>query len=162
MSGLVGVAFTFWTTLAEPQNTKLKHGLWITTIACFFLASLRVWVNERKEVERLRLETNKEINQIIREFAEIKLSLLTSRSDYQVSQELQRLKLFLHKHSFLLNRSDLREFYMKWILPQGLPLQFGAPITLTQTLWQELREQLAQIDLQSQPPAQEAITSPTA
>lgn len=159
MSGLAGVVFSFWTAFTDPHNIRLKQGLWVTTIACFCIASYRVWENERRKVERLQKETDKEANQIIGEFAEIRMSLLTSSVDFFISKELQRLKLFLHKHAFLLNRSDISEFYLKWVLPYELPLQLGAPITLTSAQWQALKEHLIQIDLRSQSAMPQLVTA---
>lgn len=161
MSGLAGVVFSFWTALADPQNAKLKHGLWLTAAICLFISSYRVWGSERKQLEQLQNESEKEIRQMIREFEEIKTSLLTSGIDFIVSRELQRLKLFLHKHLFLLNRTDVREFYLKWILPHELPLQVGAALSLTGSSWRELREDLLHIDLRLSPLTAELPASNT-
>lgn len=45
---------------------------------CFILGSYRVWSKEHAEVQRLKAEAEKEINQIVREFEEIKANILLS------------------------------------------------------------------------------------
>jgi hypothetical protein len=148
MSGGASVAFTFWAILTDPNNVNLRKGLWIVSALCFIVASYRVWSREHKEVHRLQAETEKEINQIVREFNEIKANILLSTLEPVIAAELKRLKAFLHKYPGLLG-SNLGKFYETFIAPREIHLHYGASLDFKQAEYKQMKEQLAQIDLRS-------------
>jgi len=84
---------------------------------------------------------------LISEFEEIKANIILSTLAHVIAAELKRLKVFLHKQSFLLNREDVREFYGNWIAPFEIHLEFGASLDLKQAQYDQLKEQLSEIDL---------------
>lgn len=90
--------------------------------------------------------------QFISEFEEIKANILFSTLAHVIGAELKRLKTFLHKHSFLLNRKDISDFYVNWIAPFEIHLEFGASLDLKQAQYEQMKEQLANIDLRSATP----------
>jgi hypothetical protein len=146
MSGAASVAFTFWAIFTDPNNVNLRKGLWIVTALCFIIGSYRVWSKEHSEAHRLEGETEKEINQIVREFTEIKTSILMSRLDEVIAAELKRLKAFLHKYPGLLS-SDLGKFYETFIAPKEVHLHYGTSLNFEQAEYKQMKEQLAQIEL---------------
>ena len=146
MSGAASVIFTFWAVLAEPSNVNLRTGLWIVSALCFVVGSYRVWAREHAEVHRLQAETEKEINQIVREFNEIKANILLSTLEPVIAAELKRLKAFIHKYPGLLG-SNLGEFYETFIAPREIHLHYGAELDFKQDEYKQMKEQLAQIDL---------------
>jgi hypothetical protein len=123
----------------------------VISALCFIIGSYRVWAKEYAEVLRLHAESEKENNQIIREFEEIKANMLLTTFVSEIDTELDKLKLFLHKHSFLLSRSDVGKFYKTYIASKEIHLKFGASLDFTAVEYKQMQEQLAQIDLQSEP-----------
>jgi hypothetical protein len=146
MSGAASVAFTFWAILADPNNANLRKGLWIVSALCFLVGSYRVWAKEHAEVLRLQTEAEKEINQIVGEFNEIKANILLSTLEHVIAAELKRLRAFLHKYPGLLN-GELGEFYEIFIAPKEIHLHYGAALDFKQDEYQRMKEQLARIDL---------------
>ena len=98
----------------------------------------------------------KEVAPIIREFEEIKANILLSTLTHVIAAELKRLKTFLHRHSSLLNRSDVVGFYSTWIAPYEIHFEYGASLDLRQAQYDQMKEQLAMINLQSAPPGEPA------
>jgi hypothetical protein len=149
MSGAASVIFTFWAILTEPNNVNLRKGLWIVSALCFIVGSYRVWLKERAEVQRLNAESQKEINQIVREFEEIKANILLSSLEPVIGAELKRLKAFIHKYPGLLNVGAISKFYETFIVPKEIHLQYGASLDFTQAEYKQMKEQLNQISLRS-------------
>jgi len=148
MSGAASVAFTFWAIFTDPNNINLRKGLWIVTALCFVVGSYRVWVKEHAEVHKLQGDTEKEINQIVQEFNEIKSNILLSTLEDTIAAELKRMKAFLHKYPGLLS-SDLGKFYDAFIAPKEIELHYGAHLDFTRDEFKQMREQLIQIDLRA-------------
>ena len=149
MSGLASVAFTFWGVLTEPAAANLKTGLWVISASCLIFSSYWVWAAEHAEVERLQSESNKELNQIIAEFEEIRTNILLNTLEPFLAAELKRLKAFLHKHPGLLNIPEIADFYRAFIAPKEIHLQYGAALHITQTEYKKLLSQMSQIDLRA-------------
>lgn len=85
--------------------------------------------------------------QLISEFEEIKANITLSTLAHVIAAELNRLKTLIHKHSFLLDRKDVNDFYASWIAPFEIHLEFGASLDIKQTQYEQMKEQLASIDL---------------
>lgn len=147
MSGAASVILTFWATLSQPSNANLRKSLWIVSALCFVLGSYRVWVRKHLEVERFKAEGEKEINQIVREFEEIKANILLTQLEPVIGAELKRLKTFIHKYPGFLKVNAVRKFYETFIASKEIHLHYGASLDFTQSEYREMKEQLSQISL---------------
>lgn len=83
------------------------------------------------------------------ELEEIKANVIMSTLTFVIAAELKRLKTFIHRHSFLLNRKDVSEFYNTWILPFEIELEHGASLDLKQAQYEQMKEQLSRIDIRN-------------
>lgn len=147
MSGVASVGFTFWALLTEPTNVNLRKGLWVVSALCFVLGSYRVWAKERVEALRLQAESEKEINQIIGEFEEIKANIILTTLEDVLAAELIKLKAFIHKYPGLLNIKEVLKFYETFIKPKEIHLHYGASLDFKQAEYQQMKEQLVHINL---------------
>jgi uncharacterized protein YjbI with pentapeptide repeats len=93
------------------------------------------------------VESNVIAVETISEFEEIRTNIIFSTLTHVIASDLKRLKTFLHRHSYLLTRSDVSNFYANWIAPFEIHLEFGASLDLRQTQYEQMKEQLANIDL---------------
>jgi hypothetical protein len=98
------------------------------------------------------VESNAIAAKIISEFEEIRTNIIFSTLTHVIARELKRLKIFLHTHSYLLTRNDVGNFYASWIAPFEIHLEFGGALDLRQTQYEQMKEQLANIDLRSAQP----------
>lgn len=149
MSGGMSVILTFWTILWAPENPGLRTGLWLASALCFIASSYRVWSKERSKVERLRKQTDFEVNQIVKEFDEIRANILLSTLENKISDQLKQLKAFIHRNPNLLHADGIRDFYDRFIQPKEIHLEFGAELDLTQADYVQLKEQLLLMDVSS-------------
>lgn len=111
-------------------------------------------VRDLKAEERTRTtgttaESNVSDVKTISEFEEIRTNIIFSTLTHVIARELKRLKIFLHKHSYLFTRNDVSNFYANWIAPYDIHLEFGGSLDLKQTQYEQMKEQLANIDLRS-------------
>lgn len=88
---------------------------------------------------------------LVSEFEEIKANIIFSTLAPVIAAELKRLKTLIHRHSFLLSRGDVRSFYETWIAPHEIHFEYGASLNLNQAQYEQMKEQLANIDLRSTP-----------
>ena len=129
---------------------------WPTYVAlmCTLLviASFLAWRDKHRELARkhqeaegLKLELAVERDPIRREFEAIRLRLLTTTLATEVTQELGNLKALILSRRELLSRQDVGDFFLKWIKPHEIHLQYGAQLDLTQEQYDEMKEDLASI-----------------
>ncbi len=96
-------------------------------------------------------EQTDEYLRIVREFDEIRVSILTSTLTHIIAQQMNRLKSFLHKNSFLLRREDVAGFYHRWIAKHEIELWHGSVMNLHEEQYEQMLKELAEIDLRSLP-----------
>jgi len=95
-------------------------------------------------------KANVSATQLSPEFEEIKANIILSTLEPVIASELKRLKAFLHRHSSLLSRKDVSDFYNTWIAPLEIHLEYGASLDLNQSQYEQLKEQLARISIEQQ------------
>jgi hypothetical protein len=105
--------------------------------------------DEKAKAAGATVESNVVAFEIITEFEEIRTNIIFSTLTHVIARDLKRLKTFLHKHSYLLTRSDVGNFYAKWIAPFEIHLEFGGSLDLRQGQYEQMKEQLANVNLRS-------------
>lgn len=70
-------------------------------------------------MQRLKAEAEGEVHKIVREFEEIKATILLSTLEAVIGGELKRLKYFIHKHPGLLTVPAISKFYETFIASSG-------------------------------------------
>lgn len=86
-------------------------------------------------------------NQIERDFEEIRANILLTSIEPVLREELKKLKAFIHRNSNLLNRDDVKTFYNTFIKSKEIHLEFGASLDFTQNEFNQMKQQLIQINL---------------
>jgi uncharacterized protein YjbI with pentapeptide repeats len=107
---------------------------------------------ERPNATEAAVPVENAVSQLTAEFEEIKANIIFSTLAHVIAAELKRLKALIHRHSFLLNRSDVFNFYEAWLAPHEIHFEYGAQLNLKQAQYEQIKEQLANIDLRSSSP----------
>jgi hypothetical protein len=120
--------------------------------ALIVIASFLAWRDKQRELAAKHLEViglqqelANERDPIRREFEAIRLRLLTTTLETEITQELGNLKTLILSRRELLSRKDVGDFFIKWINPHEIHLQVGAQLGLSQTQYDEMRQDLANI-----------------
>ncbi len=107
----------------------------------------REFLARHREVDALKQELADEREPVKREFEAIRMSLFTSTLVSEITQELRNLKALILSRRELSARKDVAEFFIKWIQPYEIHLYSGAPLDLRKEQYEELRQDLASIDM---------------
>jgi hypothetical protein len=109
------------------------------------IASFLAWRDNQREIKGLQQALAKEQDPIRREFEAIRLRLLTTIQATEITKELGNLKALILSRRELLNRKDVGDFFIKWIMPHEIHIQVGAQLSLSQEQYDEMKRDLVNI-----------------
>lgn len=104
-------------------------------------------VIEIKDSKRAKIE--EEYSRVAVEFNRIRMALLTSIYAPTITAQLGSLKTLFLENPILLHHDGVAHFFRKWIQPNEIHLMVGASLNLNQEQYQEMRDELADINLYS-------------
>lgn len=145
MSGAASVVLTLWATFWPPTPDVARAVLLIVAALCFIYGSYHIWVKEGEKIEHLIKELATERDVVRKEFNAIRWRILTSSLAPAIVDHLRSLREFFLDHSDLLSHKDVSDFYIKWIKPHEIHINYGAQLDLTQAQYREMMEDLANI-----------------
>lgn len=99
------------------------------------------------EIDRLNFELAAERDTVKREFQTLRSRLLASSFAHVITQELGSIKEFMFRYPDILERREVRKFYVEWIEPHEIHLQYGAELGLTSAQYTQMKKDLAELRL---------------